>query len=245
MSKRFLAILICVVLVTQIFSVNMTYAADETDSPTADTIDLKEKGLDPLNQFTALSMKLALLSTGDAKIKYNVNLSNDNLNNYRNLIMEMIHNSTLPCDDFPKQEDYDTTELYDQAVKDFNDTFYCGLSDSILPTIKTTITYDKDYFDIPAGKEHTPLYSESSDQPIGTCDFTHDSNGNIVLTLQFSKIIYNRSDVDLAFSLDYIIKKNLGSNETLIPIWDDSKSIVTGKIVEKERKRPTRTCIEK
>lgn len=234
MSKRFLAILICVVLVTQIFSVNMTYAAGETDSPTADTIDLKEKGLDPLNQFTALSMKLALLSTGDAKIKYNVNLSNDNLNNYRNLIMEMIHNNTLPCDDFPKQEDYDTTELYDQAVKDFNDTFYCGLSDSILPTIKTTITYDKDYFDIPAGKEHTPLYSESSDQPIGTCDFTHDSNGNIVLTLQFSKIVYNRSDVDLAFSLDYIIKKSLGSNETLIPIWDDSKSIVTGKIVEKE-----------
>ena len=233
MRKRILAILICMIFVMQSFGTNIAYAEENTESKLSNVIDLKEKGIDPTDQFSSMAMKLRLLSDGNASIKYTMNLSNDYLNDYRNIITEKKDNGELSFENFPVAENYDTTALYDNAVKEYFDSYYPTLEDSVLPTPEVQITYDKEYYDIPEGQTQVPLYTFTTGEKIGSCDFTKDTDGNPVFTCKFSKIVYNRSDVDLQFSLNYILVKEYGDNETVVPVWDDVNKMVTAQIVEK------------
>lgn len=232
MRKRILAIFICMIFVLQSFGTNIAYA-EESTTPLSNVIDLKEKGIDPTDQFSSLAMKLRLLSDGNASIKYTMNLSNDYLNDYRNIITEMKDNGELSFENFPVAEDYETTALYDNAVKEYFDSYYPTLEDSILPTPQVQITYDKEYYDIPEGQTNVPLYTFTTGEEIGSCEFTKDADGNPVFTCRFSKIVYNRSDVDLQFSINYLLVKPYGDNETVVPVWDDVNKMVTAQIVEK------------
>lgn len=231
--KRILAILICMIFVMQSFGTNIAYAEENTEPKLSNVMDLKEKGIDPTDQFSSIAMKLRLLSDGNASIKYTMNLSNNYLNDYRNIITEKKDNGELSFENFPVAEDYDTTALYDNAVKEYFDSYYPTLEDSVLPTPEVQITYDKEYYDVPEGQTHVPLYTFTTGEKIGSCDFTKDTDGNPVFTCKFSKIVYNRSDVDLQFALNYILVKEYGDNETVVPVWNDVNKMVTAQIVEK------------
>lgn len=230
MEKRILAIIISLAMMLQGIGVNVAYAATTTEAKYSNVMDLKEKGVDEDNQFTSLSMKLRVLSDGNASVKYNMVINNDYLNNYRNTVSDLARED----ENFPVRADYETTELYNKAVYAFLDSFYEKQDDTVLPTVKAVITYDKTYFGVPSGDQHLPLYTVSTGEEIGVCDLVADEDGNAVLTCTFRKTVYNRTDIEVTCSRNFILKTTLDDNETVVPDWNATTKMVTVQVVEKQ-----------
>ncbi|SET60005.1 prealbumin-like fold domain-containing protein [[Clostridium] polysaccharolyticum] len=231
MKKRVLAMLICVVLIMQTFSSSIASAEDETDLSTATIINLKDKGLDKLDQFLDINMKLSTLGGGKSSILYDMNLKNEYLSHYSEQIQDKIESGELKCAGFPSKEGLDDAE-YAEKVHKFLDTYYQSLDDELLPPLGFTVTYDHEYFNIPEGQEHVELKIDNTGEKAGVCDLEKKENGDIVLKCKLEKLLYNRKDVELKFTLNYLLEVVLSSNETIIPVWNEEKKIVTGKIVK-------------
>ena len=192
--------------------------------------DLKSAGFDPDGRFAEMTQTASVLGDGNLSIAYFFRLNNDYLAYYKAIVMSKIESKEIFAPDYPKREDYLSDGLFAEAEKEYLNDLFNNLPNSVLPAIRFSVTFDKNYFEIPNKEDVIKIINSATGEKIGTAKFELDFNNNKFLNFEFLKSVYNDTGVFGSCRIEWLLKTDLDYRRTFVVFWDETKKIVSGYV---------------